>query len=178
MQPVVDDVADKDGDGIPDIIDQCPDDKETVNGVDDGDGCPDESDTPLIDPKRDRDGDGQFADVIDKCPDQPETVNGIDDGDGCPDTVPDTVLIAIASAQSIVFEPGRARLNDAAKEALTGPRDRADRARRLRDHDHRPRRARGHRGRRSREAPRGRDQVVARRSGRRRGSASRCPPAP
>lgn len=34
-------VGDKDGDGIPDNVDKCPNDPETVNGVDDDDGCPD-----------------------------------------------------------------------------------------------------------------------------------------
>lgn len=119
VQPKVDDVADRDGDGIPDILDDCPGDKETVNGIDDGDGCPEDGAVAGVDPKRDRDGDG-IADIVDRCPDQPETVNGIDDADGCPDSVPDTVLIAIASAQAMEFEPGRARLNDGAKESLGG----------------------------------------------------------
>src|SRR5262249_30331218 len=34
--------ADRDGDGVPDATDQCPDDPETVNGVEDQDGCPDQ----------------------------------------------------------------------------------------------------------------------------------------
>ncbi|HTJ42152.1 MAG TPA: OmpA family protein [Kofleriaceae bacterium] len=34
--------ADRDGDGVPDAIDQCPDQAEVVNGVDDQDGCPDQ----------------------------------------------------------------------------------------------------------------------------------------
>jgi hypothetical protein len=33
--------ADRDHDGIPDAVDQCPDQPETVNGVKDDDGCPD-----------------------------------------------------------------------------------------------------------------------------------------
>ena len=33
---------DRDHDGIPDDIDKCPDEPETINGVDDDDGCPDE----------------------------------------------------------------------------------------------------------------------------------------
>lgn len=32
---------DRDGDGIPDVADRCPDDPETFNGKDDDDGCPD-----------------------------------------------------------------------------------------------------------------------------------------
>ena len=38
--PVVD--KDTDGDGIPDSIDKCPNEPETVNGYQDDDGCPDE----------------------------------------------------------------------------------------------------------------------------------------
>jgi outer membrane protein OmpA-like peptidoglycan-associated protein len=34
-------VSDKDGDGIPDAADKCPDDPETKNGYRDDDGCPD-----------------------------------------------------------------------------------------------------------------------------------------
>jgi hypothetical protein len=34
-------VSDRDHDGIPDADDKCPDEPETVNGVDDDDGCPD-----------------------------------------------------------------------------------------------------------------------------------------
>jgi len=33
--------TDTDNDGIPDDKDQCPTQKETINGIDDGDGCPD-----------------------------------------------------------------------------------------------------------------------------------------
>jgi len=32
---------DRDGDGIPDDVDQCPDEQESFNGTDDEDGCPD-----------------------------------------------------------------------------------------------------------------------------------------
>jgi outer membrane protein OmpA-like peptidoglycan-associated protein len=36
-------VADRDRDGIPDVDDKCPDLPEVVNGLDDGDGCPDKT---------------------------------------------------------------------------------------------------------------------------------------
>lgn len=78
--------SDRDGDGIPDDIDACPDDKEDGLGNDPHDGCP-------LPP--DRDGDG-IPDQFDKCPDVPEDKDGIDDGDGCPETdadndgIPDT----------------------------------------------------------------------------------------
>lgn len=34
--------GDKDNDGVPDNLDKCPTELETVNGIDDGDGCPDQ----------------------------------------------------------------------------------------------------------------------------------------
>ena len=65
---------DRDGDGIPDRDDLCPDEPEDKDGFQDEDGCPDP----------DNDGDG-ILDKDDKCPNEPETVNGVDDFDGCPD---------------------------------------------------------------------------------------------
>jgi outer membrane protein OmpA-like peptidoglycan-associated protein len=110
--------ADRDGDGIPDDIDKCPDQPEDKDGFQDEDGCPDlDNDQdgvpdvadrcpnnpgpisnfgcPVLTPK-DRDGDG-IPDDIDKCPDQPEDKDGYLDEDGCPDPdndqdgVPDVV---------------------------------------------------------------------------------------
>ena len=75
---------DRDGDGIADDIDDCPDRPETVNGFEDADGCPD---TAPPESPADRDGDG-IPDDADDCPDRPETVNGFQDADGCPDTAP------------------------------------------------------------------------------------------
>ncbi len=65
---------DRDGDGIDDAADQCPTDKEDIDGYEDKDGCPD--------PDNDQDG---IPDAKDKCPDQPEDQDGFEDGDGCPD---------------------------------------------------------------------------------------------
>ena len=67
-------IGDRDGDGIPDDIDQCPDDPEDFDGFEDDDGCPD--------PDNDRDG---IPDVDDECPNVPEDFNGFEDEDGCPD---------------------------------------------------------------------------------------------
>jgi OmpA-OmpF porin, OOP family len=67
-------IGDRDGDGIKDDIDKCPDDPEDFDGFEDEDGCPD--------PDNDRDG---IPDVDDKCPDIPEDRDGIDDEDGCPE---------------------------------------------------------------------------------------------
>ena len=69
-------IGDRDGDGIPDDVDKCPDDPEDFDDFEDEDGCPD--------PDNDRDG---IPDVVDKCPNEPETYNGFEDEDGCPDTV-------------------------------------------------------------------------------------------
>lgn len=66
--------GDRDGDGVPDKSDQCPDLAEDVDRIDDSDGCPE--------PDNDSDG---IPDVSDKCPNLPESKNGKDDTDGCPD---------------------------------------------------------------------------------------------
>jgi OmpA-OmpF porin, OOP family len=65
---------DRDGDGIDDLVDQCPTDKEDVDGYEDSDGCPD--------PDNDLD---TIPDAIDKCPNEPEDQDGFEDRDGCPD---------------------------------------------------------------------------------------------
>jgi OOP family OmpA-OmpF porin len=67
-------IGDRDGDGIKDDVDKCPDDPEDFDGFEDEDGCPD--------PDNDRDG---IPDVDDKCPDIPEDKDGIEDEDGCPE---------------------------------------------------------------------------------------------
>ncbi len=69
-------IGDRDGDGIKDDVDKCPDDPEDFDGFEDEDGCPD--------PDNDKDG---ILDVDDKCPNEPETKNGFEDEDGCPDAV-------------------------------------------------------------------------------------------
>ncbi|GAC1354365.1 MAG: hypothetical protein NVSMB47_07650 [Polyangiales bacterium] len=67
-------IGDRDGDGIKDDVDKCPDDPEDRDGFQDEDGCPD--------PDNDQDG---ILDKDDACPNDPETKNGIADEDGCPD---------------------------------------------------------------------------------------------
>ncbi len=82
-----DKIVDRDGDGIPDDLDACPDEPEDHLGSDPNDGCP---------MPKDRDGDG-IPDNLDKCPDAPEDKDGIDDEDGCPedDADKDGVLDAV-----------------------------------------------------------------------------------
>jgi len=68
---------DRDGDGVADEIDKCPDDPEDDDDFERHDGCPDDDD----------DGDG-VPDAIDKCGRDPETRNQYEDDDGCPDALP------------------------------------------------------------------------------------------
>ncbi|MDX9999878.1 MAG: OmpA family protein [Polyangia bacterium] len=68
------DVQDRDGDGVPDYRDKCPDQPEDKDGFQDNDGCP----------EPDNDGDG-IPDEKDKCPNEAEDFDGFQDEDGCPD---------------------------------------------------------------------------------------------
>jgi OOP family OmpA-OmpF porin len=103
-------IGDRDGDGIKDDVDKCPDQPEDFDGFQDKDGCPDPDNDndgiPDVDDRcpnepedkdgdqdadgcpegnnGDRDGDG-ILDVNDKCPDEPEDRDGFQDKDGCPD---------------------------------------------------------------------------------------------
>jgi outer membrane protein OmpA-like peptidoglycan-associated protein len=65
---------DRDGDGIKNKVDQCPDEPEDIDKYQDEDGCPD----------NDNDMDG-VPDGYDSCPLEPEDKDGFDDDDGCPD---------------------------------------------------------------------------------------------
>ncbi|MEZ4224700.1 MAG: OmpA family protein [Polyangiaceae bacterium] len=71
-KPAVD--GDRDGDGIKDSIDRCPDDREDPDGWQDDDGCP----------ELDNDLDG-IEDIVDQCANDPEDKDGFEDQDGCPD---------------------------------------------------------------------------------------------
>ena len=98
---------DRDGDGIPDATDQCPDEAEDIDGFQDEDGCPeldnDQDGVPDIQdrcpleaedidgfqdddgcPDPDNDGDG-IVDALDQCPNEAEDMDGFQDEDGCPD---------------------------------------------------------------------------------------------
>lgn len=72
-RPIVEN-RDRDGDGLQDGADGCPDDAEDKDGVRDGDGCPDP----------DNDGDG-IPDGSDRCPDEAEDIDAWQDDDGCAD---------------------------------------------------------------------------------------------
>lgn len=103
-------IGDRDGDGLKDDLDRCPDDPEDFDDFDDTDGCPeldndqdgilDEDDQCPNEPEDkdqfededgcpegnefDRDGDG-ILDRDDACPDDPEDMDEFEDADGCPD---------------------------------------------------------------------------------------------
>jgi OOP family OmpA-OmpF porin len=134
------DETDRDEDGLPDRLDTCPHDAETVNGIDDDDGCPepDPDGDGLVGasdkcplqaedfdhfedddgcPELDNDKDG-VADARDTCPLEPETRNGIDDDDGCPDVVPADVLATLGAGAAVKFPAASAKLSAAAKKAL------------------------------------------------------------
>jgi len=75
--------TDKDGDGIKDDVDSCPEKPEDFDAFEDEDGCPD--------PDNDEDG---ILDPIDKCKNEAEDIDEFEDEDGCPDldNDQDTVL--------------------------------------------------------------------------------------
>jgi outer membrane protein OmpA-like peptidoglycan-associated protein len=98
--------TDRDGDGVLDKDDQCPEQAEDRDGFQDEDGCPDldndqdgvldgndkctltagplsNQGCPLEAPK-DRDSDG-IPDDLDRCQEQTEDKDGYQDEDGCPD---------------------------------------------------------------------------------------------
>ncbi len=77
--------SDRDGDGILDDVDLCPDVAEDMDGFEDEDGCPD----------YDNDGDGIY-DTQDQCPAEPEDMDGFQDVDGCPD--PDNDMDGVPDA--------------------------------------------------------------------------------
>lgn len=109
--PIAPPDSDRDGDGVPDRRDFCPDNPEDLDGWEDEDGCPDPDNdgdgVPDVDdacprepgppeargcPVVDRDGDG-VADDVDRCPDAPETLNDYLDDDGCPDVAPRAIRV-------------------------------------------------------------------------------------
>ncbi|HEY8431214.1 MAG TPA: OmpA family protein [Sandaracinaceae bacterium] len=76
-RPVPSETAgDRDGDGVPDRRDRCPNRAEDRDGFQDRDGCPEDD--------NDRDG---LLDHEDQCPNEPESRDGITDSDGCPDRI-------------------------------------------------------------------------------------------
>jgi OmpA-OmpF porin, OOP family len=131
---------DSDGDGLPDKLDKCPQQMETVNGIDDQDGCPEldpdndkivtgidkcpdraedfdkfEDDDGCPDDDNDKDG---IADLRDACPNEAENKNGIADEDGCIDVIPPAVIEGLATASKAKFDPSSVRITAKLKTAL------------------------------------------------------------
>jgi OmpA-OmpF porin, OOP family len=103
---------DKDGDGIPDDEDKCPDVAEDRDGIEDTDGCPEE------DPDSDKDG---IPDSEDECPDEKETINGREDEDGCPDSGDPRVVYEDGKFQildTIQFEHNSAEIKEESHSLL------------------------------------------------------------
>lgn len=103
---------DKDGDGIPDDEDDCPNVAEDRDGDEDLDGCPEE------DPDDDSDG---VPNSDDDCPDQKETINGVQDDDGCPDGGPAKVIYEggeIKILEKVHFRTGSAEIEDRSHSIL------------------------------------------------------------
>ena len=138
---VAEPVSDRDGDGIPDADDACPDQPEDFDTFEDEDGCPDtdndgdgildaDDSCPLqpedIDqfededgcPEEDNDRDG-FLDARDQCPNEAEVVNGVEDEDGCPDEgliamVDDRIVLE----ERVLFDFERARVKSRARPVI------------------------------------------------------------
>jgi len=120
---------DRDGDGVPDRRDECPDtagdgddgcptDRDKDGIVNDRDKCPDEwGDQANGCPSRDRDGDG-IGDAKDKCIREPETVNQFEDADGCPDRRPKEIEEFSGVIKGIQFDFGKATIRESSFELL------------------------------------------------------------
>jgi outer membrane protein OmpA-like peptidoglycan-associated protein len=110
--PPLDPNVDRDGDGIPDVLDACPDQAETVDGFSDDDGCP----------ELDGDEDGVAFDK-DKCPREP--IRPEQDprySDGCPKLAElsgDRIVIT----ETVYFREGRAELLESSAAVLSAVRD-------------------------------------------------------
>ena len=89
--------GDRDGDGIKDNVDKCPNDPEDKDGFEDEDGCPD--------PDNDKDG---VPDTTDKCPNEP----GPPDNNGCPKKFEHIVVTQdkIELRQKIFFDTDKATI--------------------------------------------------------------------
>jgi len=121
--------SDKDGDGIPDARDKCPNEPEDKDGFEDADGCPDPDNDKdgVLDaddrcpnqagpvenqgcPDTDRDGDG-VVDRLDKCPDKPGQPPS-----GCPVEEKKFIVITVDKIelkQKVQFATGKAAINKA-----------------------------------------------------------------
>lgn len=133
--------SDRDGDGIVDPQDQCPDHPEDHDAFQDDDGCPDPDNDQdkILDgkdkcpmdaedrdgfedddgcPELDNDGDG-LKDVDDQCVNERETVNGINDHDGCPDEgLIELIADRVVLEERVLFDLNRSRVKSGARPVL------------------------------------------------------------
>ncbi|MBZ0121190.1 MAG: OmpA family protein [Sandaracinaceae bacterium] len=93
--------SDRDGDGLFDPQDSCPDEAEDRDEFQDEDGCPDP----------DNDGDG-VLDADDQCPNEPEDLDQMGDEDGCIDSDNDADGIPDAADQCPNEPEDRDRFQD------------------------------------------------------------------
>jgi outer membrane protein OmpA-like peptidoglycan-associated protein len=98
---------DKDGDGIADANDKCPNRPEDSDGFEDADGCPD------IDNDNDR-----VLDIADKCPTETETLNGYMDDDGCSDSLPPEIGDLRGTIEGLIYADGETVVHDSAQKSL------------------------------------------------------------
>jgi OOP family OmpA-OmpF porin len=75
-------IGDRDGDGIKDDVDDCPDSPEDFDGFEDTKGDSPDGEYGCPDPDNDKDG---IPDIDDSCPNNPEDKDGDEDDDGCPE---------------------------------------------------------------------------------------------
>jgi len=90
---------DRDGDGIPDVEDACPDVPEDKDGIQDEDGCPEE----------DADSD-KIPDTEDRCPTVPGPRNDIAERNGCPSLTRFEEGSEIQLLEPIQFDTGKATI--------------------------------------------------------------------
>lgn len=119
---------DRDGDGVPDDEDRCPDvpglkslqgcpghDRDGDGVPDEEDRCPDQPGPKELEGCPDRDGDG-VPDIDDKCPDQP----GPAQNDGCPVEAPivEVQTERLSLKDMINFDTGKATIRPESKRIL------------------------------------------------------------
>ena len=97
--PPLEQLGDKDGDGLDAIDDACPEEPEDLDGLADLDGCPED----------DFDADG-VPDEADRCPQEAEITNGFQDDDGCPDEAPKAIDAVSGVVEKIRYKVGSADL--------------------------------------------------------------------
>lgn len=135
---------DTDDDGVDDAVDLCPTLKETSDGIEDKDGCPDPDqdqdgvvdtsdacpaqagDPPDGCPVIDTDGDG-LPNHLDACPTRPEDKDGVQDADGCPEgergATVGALLRTVWREGVVTFRRGKPAMTEEGARVLAGLTD-------------------------------------------------------